>query len=193
MEILSIMHPGMSTARIVLDHKLVATGSSPLSPIPPHLHVLSSHKAWLLGLILLSGLSGCGPAQSDPEQNLASRASQVAPPESPATSPRTPSSLSNPAATAAIDDSSPLPDKLVLPIWMAQALDAPDVSVRLRALDKWATLGADASIDPLVVALDDDNDDVRKKAMELIEQQWAVEPQAAPEIEQNRGTAEALP
>ncbi|MCS6294422.1 MAG: hypothetical protein H8J66_15230 [Nitrospira sp.] len=143
-------------------------------------------------MMLFSGLSGCGPAQSDPEQNLASRASQVAPPESPATSPRTPSPLSNPATTAAIDDSSPLPDKLVLPIWMAQALDAPDVSIRLRALDKWATLGADASIDPLVVALDDDNDDVRKKAMELIEQHWAVEPQAAPEIE-NRGTGAALP
>jgi HEAT repeat protein len=94
---------------------------------------------------------------------------------------------------AAIDDLSPLPDKLVLPIWMAQALNAPDVSVRLRALDKWVTLGADASIDPLVVALDDDNDDVRKKAMELIEQHWAVEPQATPEAEQRRGTGTALP
>jgi hypothetical protein len=193
MKILSIMHPGMSTARIVLDHKLVATGSSPLSPIPPHLHVLSSHKAWLLGLILLSGLSGCGPAQSDPEQNLASRASQVAPPESPVTSPRTPSSLSNQATMAPIEAPSPLPDKLLLPIWMAQALDAPDVSVRLRALDKWATLGADASLDPLVVALDDDNDEVRMKAMELIEQHWAIEAQTEPEIEQHRDTDTALP
>ncbi len=193
MEMQSLMHQRMSTARIVLDHNLVATGSSPLSPIPPHLHRLCPHKAWLLGLILFSGLSGCGPAQSDPEQNLASRSSQVAPPESPVTSPRTPSSLSNHATMAAIDDLSPLPDKLVLPIWMAQALGAPDVSVRLRALDKWATLGADASIDPLVVALDDDNDDVRKKAMELIEQHWAVEPQATPETEQRRGTGTALP
>lgn len=193
MEMQSLMHRRMSTVRIVLDHNLVAAGSSPLSPIPPHLHRLCPHKAWLLGLMLFSGLSGCGPAQSDPEQNLASRASQVAPPESPATSPRTPSPLSNHATTAMIDDSSPLPDKLVLPIWMAQALDAPDVSVRLRALDKWATLGADASIDPLVVALDDDNDDVRKKAMELIEQHWAVEPQATPETEQSRGPGTALP
>lgn len=193
MEMRSIIHPGMSTARIVLDHNLVATGSSLLSPIPLRLHRLCPHKAWFLGLILFAGLSGCGPAQSDPEQSPASRASQVAPPETPATSSGAPSSLSNQATTAVLDDSSPLPDKLVLPIWMAQALDAPDVSVRLRALDKWATLGADASIDPLVVALDDDNDDVRKKAMELIEQQWAVEPQAAPEIEQNRGTAAALP
>lgn len=94
---------------------------------------------------------------------------------------------------AAIDAPAPLPDKLVLPIWIAQALEAPDVSARLRALDKWATLGANASIDPLVVALDDDNDDVRKKAMDLIEQHWAVEPQGTPEIEQNRGTSTALP
>jgi hypothetical protein len=187
------MHPGMSTARIVLDHQLVATGYSPLSPIPPHLQVLSSHKAWLLGLILFSGLSGCGPAQSDPEENLASRANQMAPPEPPVTSPRTPSSLSKQASMAPIDDSSPLPDKLLLPIWMAQALDAPDVSVRLRALDKWATLGADASLDPLVVALDDDNDDVRKKAMELIEQHWAVETPAVPEIEKHRDMGTALP
>lgn len=193
MEMLSIMHPGMSTAGIVLDHKLVATGSSPLSPIPPHLHVLSSHKAWILGLILFSGLSGCGPAQSDPEQNLASRANRMAPPESPVTSPRTLSSLSNQATTAPIDAPPPLPDKLLLPIWMAQALDAPDVSVRLRALDKWATLGADASLDSLVVALDDDNDEVRMKAMELIEQHWAIEAQTEPEIEQHRDTDTALP
>ena len=193
MKLLSSLRQKLSTARIALDHNLVATGFFPLSPIPTHLHVLRSHKAWLLGFLLSSGLSGCGPAQSDLEQNLASRASQAAPPESPAPSPRTPSPLSNPATTAAIDDSSPLPDKLVLPIWMAQALDAPDVSVRLRALDKWATLGADASIDPLVAALDDDNDDVRRKALELIEQHWAVEPQAAPEIEQNRSTGAALP
>ena len=193
MEMRSIMHQGMSTARMVLDHNLVATGSFPLSPIPLHLRMRCPHKAWLLGLMLFSGLSGCGPAQSDSEQNLASRASQVAPPESPATSSRAPSPLSNPATTAAIDDSSPLPDKLVLPIWMAQALDAPDVSVRLRALDKWATLGADSSIDPLVAALDDDNGDVRKKAMELIEQHWAVEPQAEPQTEKHRGTGAALP
>lgn len=193
MEMRSIMHQGMSTAEIVLNHNLVATGSSSLSPIPPHLHVLCPHKAWLLGLILFSGLSGCGPAQSDSEQNLASRAGQAAPPESPATAPRTLSLSSNQATMAAVYDPSPLPDKLVLPIWMAQALEAPDVSVRLRALDKWATLGGDAALDPLVVALDDDNEDVRKKAMELIEQRWAVEPQAEHEIEQHRGTGTALP
>lgn len=193
MEMCSIIHPGMSTARIALDHNPVATGSSLLSPIPLHLHRLCPHKAWFLGLILFAGLSGCGPAQSDSEQSPASRASQVAPPETPATSSGTHSSLSNHATPALIDAPSPLPDTLLLPIWMAEALDAPDVSVRLRALDKWATLGADASLDPLVVALDDDNDDVRKKAMELIEQQWAVEPQTEPEIGKHRGTGTALP
>ena len=193
MKLLSSLRQKLSTARIVLDHNLVATGFFPLSPKPTHLHVLCSHKAWLLGFLVFSGLSGCGPAQSDLEQNLASRASQAAPPESPVSSPRTPSALSTKDRMAAIDAPAPLPDKLVLPIWIAQALEAPDVSARLRALDKWATLGANASIDPLVVALDDDNDDVRKKAMELIEQHWAVEPQGTPEIEQNRGTSTALP
>jgi HEAT repeat protein len=63
---------------------------------------------------------------------------------------------------------------------MAQALNAPDVSVRLQALDMWAEQGAQASLDPLVVALDDDNDEVREKAMAIIEQNWAQEQEAEP-------------
>jgi hypothetical protein len=193
MEMRSIMHRRIRTARTVLDRILIVSGSFSLSPIPPYLHWLGPHKTWLLGLLLFSELSGCGPAQSDSEQNLTSRASQAAPSESLATSPRTPSAPSNQTTTAAADDSSSLPDKLALPVWMAQALEAPDVSVRLRALDKWATLGADASLDPLVVALDDDNDDVRQKAMALIERHWAVEPQEELEVEPYRGTGTVLP
>jgi hypothetical protein len=39
----------------------------------------------------------------------------------------------------------------------------------------WAQQGAQTPFDPLVVALDDENDEVRAKAMEIIERQWAIE------------------
>src|SRR3990167_8040892 len=38
---------------------------------------------------------------------------------------------------------------------MAKELDSPDVQVRLKALDRWAQQGAEAPLDPLIVALDD--------------------------------------
>jgi hypothetical protein len=53
--------------------------------------------------------------------------------------------------------------------------------VRLQALDTWAQQGAQAPLDPLVVALDDEDDDVRTKAMEIIDQQWAIEQEVEPE------------
>jgi hypothetical protein len=39
----------------------------------------------------------------------------------------------------------------------------------------WAQQGAQTSLDPLVVALDDENDEVRAKAMEIIERHWAID------------------
>jgi len=60
----------------------------------------------------------------------------------------------------------PLPEQLVLPQWIAQALEAPEVPVR-RALDIWAQQGPKAPLDSLVLALDDADDDVRTKAMAI--------------------------
>lgn len=68
----------------------------------------------------------------------------------------------------------------MLPQWIAQALSSPEVLVRLRALDRWAQQGPEATLDPLIVALDDKDDDVRAKAMALIERQWAVAQEAEP-------------
>ena len=55
--------------------------------------------------------------------------------------------------------------------------------MRIQALDMWAQQGAQAPLDPLVVALDDEDDDVRTKAMEIIEQHWAIDQEAEPEAE----------
>ena len=140
-----------------------------------------------------AGLSGCGPAASDPAPNAQSHASLSVPSASqPATAPRnapftsaaSPAPLaSNYSSAAAQEEPAPLPEHLALPIWIAQALDAPEASVRIQALDMWAQQGAQAPMDPLVVALDDEDDDVRTKAMEIIEQHWAIEQEAEPEAE----------
>jgi HEAT repeat protein len=61
---------------------------------------------------------------------------------------------------------------------MAKELASPDVQVRLKALDRWAQQGSHAPLDPLVVALNDEDEQVRAKAMAIIEQQWAVEEEA---------------
>ncbi len=184
----TIARPEINVA--VCSLPLENNASSIQRPSPTLLRVQYPQMTWFLGLILFVGLSGCGPAASDdPEQNHESRASLAAPSEPPPASQHSPSSHDTQASPTVIDDSPPLPDKLVLPIWMAQALDAPDVSVRLQALDKWAKLGTDASLDPLVVALDDEDDDVRKKAMDIIEQRWTVEQEAESETEKNGDTS----
>jgi len=142
----------------------------------------------LLFSLNFAGLSGCGPAASDLSPNPESRASLAAqsvsqhasvPRNDPFTSAASPAPLaSNYSPASTQEEPAPLSENLVMPIWIAQALDAPDASVRLQALDIWAQQGAQAPLDPLVVALDDEDDDVRTKAMAIIEQHWAIEQEA---------------
>jgi len=160
---------------------------------PGMIAVPFSRNLAVAGLMLLAGLSGCGPAPSDHASNPESSASLGAPSEWQPVSQHSPSVRNDsftPAAfpasnyaPAAQEEPAPLPEYLDLPSWIAQALDAPEVSVRLQALDTWAQQGAQAPLDPLVVALDDDDDDVRTKAMEIIEQQWAIEEEGEPAAE----------
>jgi hypothetical protein len=145
---------------------------------------LCPRLAWFLGMMVLAGLSGCGPGVSEHTSNQESRAnlgmsseSKPISQNSPATGPMpfaTASASNSAPASAAQEESALLPEYLTLPTWMAQALDAPDVSVRLQALDAWAQQGAQPPLDPLIVALDDEDDDVREKAMAIIEWQWAA-------------------
>jgi len=170
-----------------------------MRPSRPCLRVLCPPLAWLLGLVLLTGLAACGPAPSDQALNVEPRAAVGGPSESPSvlphsSSPRTDSATpaASPAPLAAPmglnhaptpevkDEPAPLPAQLVLPQWIAQALASPKVSVRLQALDLWGQQGPEAPLDPLVVALDDADEDVRTKAMAIVERHWAVkqEPEA---------------
>ena len=183
MKTLMIMFLRISTVVFSLDFTIGARTN--MRPSRPRERLLCLRLAWFLGPVLFAGLSGCGPAPSDDASNQGSRASSMGTPSesqhAQATSPVTLAALpaSSYASTpVAKDEPAPLPENLVLPTWMAQALNAPEVSVRLRALDTWALQGAQAPMDPLIVALDDDDDDVRSKAMAIIERNWAIEQEA---------------
>jgi hypothetical protein len=60
--------------------------------------------------------------------------------------------------------------------WYAEARESPDVTVRLQALEFWAQQRGDA-LDPLTLALVDEDESVRTRAQELYEQQLARETQ----------------
>jgi hypothetical protein len=64
-------------------------------------------------------------------------------------------------------------DALVIPEWIAKDLNSPDVDTRLRALETWVLNAPVGSIDPLILAFENDEERVRARAMELIEQDWA--------------------
>jgi hypothetical protein len=69
---------------------------------------------------------------------------------------------------------------LVVPAWIAKELDSPDVNTRLRALETWAQSAPPGAVDPLIVALEDKDERVQARAMELIEQDQARTADAEP-------------
>jgi hypothetical protein len=64
-------------------------------------------------------------------------------------------------------------EPLVVPEWIAKDLESPDIGTRLRALDKWVQTAPSGADDPLILALENKDERVRARAMELIEQNWA--------------------
>jgi len=64
-------------------------------------------------------------------------------------------------------------EPLAVPEWIAKDLESPDVGTRLRALDTWAQSAPPGAEDPLILALQNKDERVRSRAMELIEQNWA--------------------
>ena len=163
-----------------------------------------SLKVWrpdvmiVLASLSITGLSGCGPAGSDSPTKIGSRASalRLPKPQPVLQIPITPHPDSFAQAENLLPPPGPViseyeptpetqrqavPEHLSLSPAMAQALDAPDASVRRQALDLWAQQGTETSLDPLVVALEDEDDDVRTRAMEIIERHWAIEQHAEPE------------
>ena len=173
-------------------------GPEDMRPSRPSLRLLCPRLAVLLSLMLLGGLAGCGPASSDNAPNLGPRASVDRPPQAgpvPLASENGAASASGrgivsrgdnagqgdrlpfkPASTpnGKTDgrDLSPVP---VIPDQITKDLDSPDVHVRLRALNRLAKQGTITSLDPLIAALEDENEDVRTRATAILERYWAAE------------------
>lgn len=157
--------------------------------------VSQSHSLSLsLVFMLLSALIGCGLAPSeevsrngvsDRGTGTARGLSSAGTVPRPAAEPVSLSSAATSTPGASIikslsntrDQPAGMPDHLVLPERIAKELESPDVSVRLCALDRWAQRRPKASLDPLVVALDDEDEAVRNKALAIIEQQSTIEPE----------------
>jgi hypothetical protein len=136
--------------------------------------------AWLLGLMFLAGLSGCGPASPGDPVNGESHAAMAGPSSSeqapvsgsaPTTQATSPRSFA-PGLTPADHDEARPAEPLVVPAWMATALKSPDVNVRLHALDRWGEQAPAGSVDPLLLAMEDEDERVQARALALIEQDW---------------------
>lgn len=169
--------------------------NSPMTETAPVSRSLS--VSLLLALTLLAALISCGPAPSEESprtdkmtgtsRELSStgtvslRGAQPVPQTSAAG--LTPLVSNERSLSDALDQSAEPPEHVVLSESIAKELDWPDASVRLRALDRWVQQGPKTSLDPLVVALDDEDETVQAKTMALIEQQVAIEP----EWEEGRG------
>jgi hypothetical protein len=180
--------------------------SEAMHPSRPCLRLLCSHLTLLLSLTLLAGLAGCGPASSDNAPNLGPSASVGGPllskqgpsprndPFTSAASPVPLALVNGPGAAAGTgtvpggDSPHAVPvlasepghpvDGLVVPEWMAQKLNSPNVRVRLRALETWAQSAPPGAVDPLILAFEDKDERVRARAQQLIEQDWARKAEA---------------
>ena len=161
----------------------------------PSLLPASPYLALPMSLLLLVGLAGCGPASSDNAPTLGSPASVGEPSSSQKNQPpRTDliasaanSATASPAPLASDNRNGSLPGKepvstkkpenpmdvLVVPAWIAKDLASPDVDTRLRALETWMLTAPVGSIDPLILAFETDDEQVRARAMELIQQDWS--------------------
>jgi hypothetical protein len=173
---------------------------SPFASPPESSEAMRSSRpcmALCLSLMLLAGLTGCGPASPDNVPNIGPNASMGGPgyrPEAQSTgrgeaiipaitSVNETGSASGKGTVPGGDSPQAVPvlssepghpvDGLVVPEWMVQKLHSRKVRVRLQALETWAQSAPLGSVDPLILAFEDPDERVRARAQQLIEQVWA--------------------
>ena len=144
------------------------------------LHVSVRLLAWLLGMMALAGLSSCGPAPPVDPGNGDSHAALPGPfpaqqasvsSNAPTIPVASPVPLASGLASSDHDEARP-EEPLVVPAWIATALKSPDVRVRLQALDRWRQHAPVGLVDPLLLAMEDKDEQVQARALALIEQDW---------------------
>ena len=107
---------------------------------------------------LISILSGCGPAASNDPVAIGAEQSTIA-------------STSREGTAMPVASTSDLPD------WLQSALKDPNPEVRLKALEKWIEQHqSDVGLAMLVI--NDPDERVRAKAMQVIERAWQTEQRA---------------
>lgn len=153
--------------------------SQALRPAHP-LHASVLLLAWGLGAMALAGPSGCGPAAPGDPANGNSHAALSGPSPSqqatvPGSTPTTQAASTRPLDShlaPAVHDKEGPAEPLVMPAWIATALKSPNVQVRLHAVDRWGQQAPTGSVDPLLLAMEDEDERVQARALALIEQDW---------------------
>lgn len=137
------------------------------------------YMAVLLSLMFLAGLAGCGQAGSGNTTGLEARAStsgsagqgeKTLLPSGQGDKPLA-KSVGAPKLDTDGDKNSSAPS---IPDSIAKDFESPYARIRLQALDYWATQGTKAPLDPLLEALEDEDEDVRAKAAKIAEQHWGI-------------------
>ena len=124
-------------------------------------------------VVLVVMVPGCGPGPSDEMSRnatttrtsdavtyLETEINQTTPASSPV---RIPSTL---------DTSSTKTEFLIVPPWIAKDLASSDTHVKIEALNRWAQEATVGSVDPLLLALEDEDEAVKATALSLLEQDW---------------------
>lgn len=123
----------------------------------------------VIAVILLLSQFNCGPGGADDPTTLATTTHE----------PDSEANLHGDQYTSVLHSSmqdgvrSAPPVKI--PMWMAQALASPDVQVRLAGLETWVRRNGRGAVDPLMLALNDPDERVRNRALQLIEEDWIAE------------------
>lgn len=142
--------------------------------MPGHL----SSLLWLLSLVIVLSLLGCGKSPPDSSDRgnppaVARENRSLAPSSEGLHSSKASDKLFVPLSSfpSATRDSEQYQTE-EMPAWLAEALDDPDPHVRIRALETWSQQPR-RTLDPLTYALVDPDESVRARAQELLEEALA--------------------
>ena len=131
-------------------------------------------RSGCMALILLVLVIGCGPDPSADESSREATAGGIG-----STVTEAESRISQTVAAAHATQSHPdrdmagsRSDSFVVPTWLANDLASFDVQVKLQALDRWVQSAPVGSVDPLVLALEDQDEAVQSRALALLEEDW---------------------